>query len=44
MLGLPVNTGGCLFDLDGVLADTASIHAASDLADLLVGHNPGEHA
>jgi beta-phosphoglucomutase family hydrolase len=29
MLGLPAGTRACLFDLDGVLTDTASVHAAS---------------
>jgi beta-phosphoglucomutase family hydrolase len=29
MLGLPDGTRACLFDLDGVLTDTASVHAAS---------------
>lgn len=29
MLGLPDNTRACLFDLDGVLTDTASVHAAA---------------
>jgi beta-phosphoglucomutase family hydrolase len=29
MLGLPEGTRACLFDLDGVLTDTASVHAAS---------------
>jgi beta-phosphoglucomutase family hydrolase len=29
MLGLPQNTRACLFDLDGVLTDTASVHAAA---------------
>jgi len=29
MLGLPADTRACLFDLDGVLTDTASIHAAA---------------
>jgi beta-phosphoglucomutase family hydrolase len=29
MLGLPENTRVCLFDLDGVLTDTASVHAAA---------------
>ena len=26
MLGLPEQTRACLFDLDGVLTDTASVH------------------
>jgi beta-phosphoglucomutase family hydrolase len=29
MLGLPENVRVCLFDLDGVLTDTASVHAAA---------------
>jgi beta-phosphoglucomutase family hydrolase len=29
MLGLPSAVRGCLFDLDGVLTDTASVHAAA---------------
>ncbi len=29
MLGLPEGTRACLFDLDGVLTDTASVHAAA---------------
>lgn len=29
MLGLPESTRACLFDLDGVLTDTASVHAAA---------------
>ena len=29
MLGLPDATRACLFDLDGVLTDTASVHAAA---------------
>ena len=29
MLGLPDVTRACLFDLDGVLTDTASVHAAA---------------
>ena len=29
MLGLPVTVTACLFDLDGVLTDTASVHAAA---------------
>jgi beta-phosphoglucomutase family hydrolase len=29
MLGLPGGTRACLFDLDGVLTDTASVHAAA---------------
>lgn len=29
MLGLPAETRACLFDLDGVLTDTASVHAAA---------------
>src|SRR3712207_5389088 len=29
MLGLPQDTRACLFDLDGVLTDTASVHAAA---------------
>jgi beta-phosphoglucomutase family hydrolase len=29
MLGLPENVRACLFDLDGVLTDTASVHAAA---------------
>ncbi|MGH3616208.1 MAG: HAD-IA family hydrolase [Pseudonocardia sp.] len=29
MLGLPDGTRACLFDLDGVLTDTASVHAGS---------------
>ena len=29
MLGLPEDTRACLFDLDGVLTDTASVHAAA---------------
>ena len=29
MLGLPDTTRACLFDLDGVLTDTASVHAAA---------------
>jgi beta-phosphoglucomutase family hydrolase len=29
MLGLPHGTRACLFDLDGVLTDTASVHAAA---------------
>lgn len=29
MLGLPDGTTACLFDLDGVLTDTASVHAAA---------------
>jgi beta-phosphoglucomutase family hydrolase len=29
MLGLPDSIRGCLFDLDGVLTDTASVHAAA---------------
>jgi beta-phosphoglucomutase family hydrolase len=29
MLGLPDGSRACLFDLDGVLTDTASVHAAS---------------
>jgi beta-phosphoglucomutase family hydrolase len=29
MLGLPDHVGTCLFDLDGVLTDTASVHAAA---------------
>lgn len=29
MLGLPSATRACLFDLDGVLTDTASVHAAA---------------
>ena len=29
MLGLPADTRACLFDLDGVLTDTASVHAAA---------------
>jgi beta-phosphoglucomutase family hydrolase len=29
MLGLPDRTRACLFDLDGVLTDTASVHAAA---------------
>ncbi len=29
MLGLPDGTRACLFDLDGVLTDTASVHAAA---------------
>ncbi|MFC5952087.1 beta-phosphoglucomutase family hydrolase [Pseudonocardia lutea] len=29
MLGLPAGARACLFDLDGVLTDTASVHAAS---------------
>ncbi|MGE0300705.1 MAG: HAD family hydrolase, partial [Pseudonocardia sp.] len=29
MLGLPDGTRACLFDLDGVITDTASVHAAA---------------
>jgi beta-phosphoglucomutase-like phosphatase (HAD superfamily) len=29
MLGLPAGVTTCLFDLDGVLTDTASVHAAA---------------
>lgn len=29
MLGLPADVRACLFDLDGVLTDTASVHAAA---------------
>ena len=29
MLGLPDDVRACLFDLDGVLTDTASVHAAA---------------
>ena len=29
MLGLPDNIQACLFDLDGVLTDTASVHEAA---------------
>ena len=29
MLGLPASVSACLFDLDGVLTDTARIHAAA---------------
>ena len=29
MLGLPSNVGACLFDLDGVLTQTAKVHAAA---------------
>jgi len=29
MLGLPDGSRACLFDLDGVLTDTASVHAAA---------------
>ena len=29
MLGLPPTTRACLFDLDGVITDTASVHAAA---------------
>ncbi|GAA4537312.1 beta-phosphoglucomutase family hydrolase [Pseudonocardia xishanensis] len=29
MLGLPAGTRACLFDLDGVLTDTASVHATA---------------
>lgn len=29
MLGLPHGIGACLFDLDGVLTDTAAVHAAA---------------
>ncbi|HRC62684.1 MAG TPA: hypothetical protein PLX85_05615, partial [Dehalococcoidia bacterium] len=29
MLGLPAGIRACLFDLDGVLTDTASVHAAA---------------
>ena len=29
MLGLPDSVAGCLFDLDGVLTQTAKIHAAA---------------
>lgn len=29
MLGIPDNSRGCLFDLDGVLTQTARVHAAA---------------
>ena len=29
MLGIPDNGRGCLFDLDGVLTETARVHAAA---------------
>jgi beta-phosphoglucomutase-like phosphatase (HAD superfamily) len=29
VLGIPDNSGGCLFDLDGVLTQTARVHAAA---------------
>ena len=29
MLGLPVGVRACLFDLDGVLTQTAKVHAAA---------------
>ena len=29
MLGLPADIAGCLFDLDGVLTDTARVHDAA---------------
>ena len=28
-VGLPARVSACLFDLDGVLTDTASVHAAA---------------
>jgi beta-phosphoglucomutase-like phosphatase (HAD superfamily) len=35
VLGISDNSRGCLFDLDGVLTQTARVHAASHLAELL---------
>jgi hypothetical protein len=29
VLGIPDNSGGCLSDLDGVLTETARVHAAA---------------
>lgn len=29
LLGLPTNVRACLFDLDGVLTETAKVHAAA---------------
>jgi hypothetical protein len=39
VLGLPDNVRGCLFDLDGVVTETAKVHGAdivvADLAELM---------
>ena len=45
MLGLPDNIQACLFDLDGVLTDTASVHEAAWKATfdpILAAHDQGE--
>jgi beta-phosphoglucomutase-like phosphatase (HAD superfamily) len=48
MLGLPPGTKACLFDLDGVLADSGVLHAAAwaDTLDPLIldiAHSTGRH-
>ncbi len=48
MLGLPPTVTGCLFDLDGVLTDSAVVHALAwqevfDALLLEVGHTTGRH-
>jgi HAD superfamily hydrolase (TIGR01509 family) len=48
MLGLPPTVAGCLFDLDGVLTDSAVVHAlawqeAFDAFLLELGHMTGRH-
>ena len=48
MLGLPPTVAGCLFDLDGVLTDSAFVHALAwqEVFDgflLELGHTTGRH-
>ena len=45
MLGLPDSVRACLFDLDGVLTQTAKVHQAAwkrTFDEFLRGHHPGE--
>jgi beta-phosphoglucomutase family hydrolase len=44
VLGLPENVRGCLFDLDGVLTQTAKVHDAAwkEMFDDFLGRYPGQ--
>jgi beta-phosphoglucomutase family hydrolase len=44
MLGLPETVTACLFDLDGVLTKTATVHAAAwkRMFDAFLAHRPGQ--
>src|SRR3954471_24038384 len=45
MLGLPPGIQACLFDLDGVLTDTAAVHAAAwkEMFDEFLRAYAGQH-